>query len=330
MPFVPSISIRRQAAPLLSTAAIALTAAQSFAGSYAPAAGTNGSTAVYKTDAAFVEWASQVIDYSVGTDVEDEWKDTSLCLGKPGNDVYHITCLGNGGTITLGFEKPIGNGDGWDFAVFENGFGAGFLELAYVEVSSDGVNFVRFPSHSETPSKVGAYTTTMDTTCIDGLAGKYELGYGTPFDLSDLKAVSGVEKVNLNRITQIRLVDIIGDGSSKDSDGRPIYDPYPTIGSGGFDLDAIGVRHLAGSTNSGETGLTRDVTLVLTDLSVEVSDDYVKIMWPGENGVNYKVEQSTDLRNWTTVESGIKGSNAALILTIEAPSVTTFYSVVEE
>lgn len=329
MSVVSSFHHPRQATPLLAIAALALTAGQSFAGPYAPAAGKDGSTAVYKTDAGFVEWASQIVDYSPGTNVDDEWKDTSLCLGEPGNDVYDITCLGNGGTITLGFAKPIGNGDGWDFAVFENGFGSGFLELAYVEVSSDGVNFVRFPSHSETPSKVGAYTTVMDTTNIDGLAGKYEVAYGTPFDLSDLKSVPGVEKVNLDKITQVRLVDIIGDGSCKDSDGKPIYDPYPTTGSGGFDLDAVGVRHLAGSI-VGETGLKRDATLELTNLSVELSGSYVRIMWPGENGVNYTVQQSADLRIWKTIQSGIEGSDAAMILTLEAPETTMFYSVTAE
>ena len=39
----------------------------------------------------------------------------------------------------------------------------------------------------------------------------------------------------------VRLVDIVGDGSCTDSFGRVIYDPYPTEGSAGFDLDAVGV-----------------------------------------------------------------------------------------
>ena len=215
------------------------------AGPHAPAAGKTGSTAVSKSDAAFAGWANAVVSYHVGADVEEDqgWMDTTKCLGAPGSDVYDITCLGNGGDITLSFAHPIADGSGWDFAVFENGFAAGFLELAYVEVSSDGVNWVRFPNHSATPSKVGAFANTMDATNLDGLASKYMLGYGTPFDLATLSSFEGADKLDLNAITQVRLVDIVGDGSCKDSGGNPIYDPTPTVGSGGFDLDAVGVSH---------------------------------------------------------------------------------------
>jgi hypothetical protein len=43
---------------------------------------------------------------------------------------------------------------GYDFAIFENGFpfgsGSFYLELAFVEVSSDGKHFVRFNAISNT------------------------------------------------------------------------------------------------------------------------------------------------------------------------------------
>ena len=41
-----------------------------------------------------------------------------------------VVSLGEGGTITLRFEPPISDGDGDDFAVFENSVVEGFLELA--------------------------------------------------------------------------------------------------------------------------------------------------------------------------------------------------------
>jgi|GEM_PF-2050290 len=238
---------------IASGAACLLLANSLCAGSYAPAADVDGSTAIAKDDTAFVGWATSVVSYVPGTYVEDEWRDTSKVLGTPGNDVYDIASLGRAGTISLSFDEAFRNGHGWDFAVFENSFGDGFLELAYVEVSSDGTNFARFPSHSETASAVGPFATNMDATNIDGLAGKYRLGYGTPFDLSDLIGVSGVENVDLNNITQVRLVDIVGDGSALDSDGNIIYDPYPTSGSAGFDLDAIGVRYFASTATDGWT-----------------------------------------------------------------------------
>ncbi|MEZ4549679.1 MAG: hypothetical protein R2874_04140 [Desulfobacterales bacterium] len=49
--------------------------------------------------------------------------------------------LGRGGSIILTFDPPVENGEGWDFAVFENSFNDFNLELAFVEVSSNGTDF---------------------------------------------------------------------------------------------------------------------------------------------------------------------------------------------
>jgi hypothetical protein len=212
------------------------------AGIYAPAAGKAGSTAIYKNDSSFVSWATGYENYIVGSDVTSSWQTPDKALGQAVGDSYDIVCLGNGGSITLSFGNGIGNGDGWDFAVFENSFSDTFLELAYVEVSSDGVNFFRFSNDSQTASSVGAFG-SVDPTNIDGLGGKYRQGYGTPFDLADLAGVSDL--LDINNISYVRIVDIIGNGTCLDSSGDPIYDPYNTVGSGGFDLDAIGVIHEA-------------------------------------------------------------------------------------
>ena len=56
--------------------------------------------------------------------------------------------LGDDGSLVLTFPAPIADGAGPDFAVFENAFSTEFLELAFVEVSSDGTNFTRFPAHA--------------------------------------------------------------------------------------------------------------------------------------------------------------------------------------
>ncbi|RMF87051.1 MAG: PEP-CTERM sorting domain-containing protein [Planctomycetota bacterium] len=212
------------------------------AGPYAPAAGQPGSTAIWKEDPAIVAWASGYLDYVPGTDVADSWKTPLKALGPAVGDSFDIVCLGRGGRITLTFDAPITDGPGWDFAVFENSFSDTFLELAYVEVSSNGVDFFRFENDSQTPSAVGAFG-FVDPTNIDGLAGKYRQGYGTPFDLSVLDGVSPL--LDTSAVRYVRLIDIVGDGSYLDTSGDAIYDPYPTSGSAGFDLDAIGVANVA-------------------------------------------------------------------------------------
>lgn len=214
------------------------------AGPYPPAADEAGSTAIWKDDPAFIAWASDYENYIVGSEVASTWKTPEKALGPAVGDSFDIVSLGRGGQITLIFDPPFKNGAGWDFAVFENSFSDVFLELAYVEVSSDGETFVRFDNDSLTNSPVSGFG-AIDPTDIDGYGGKYRQGFGTPFDLKDLatknEVLSGA--VKLSAISHVRILDIIGDGSFFDSDGDVIYDPYPTSGSIGFDLDAAGIRY---------------------------------------------------------------------------------------
>jgi len=231
---------------------------------------------------AFVGWATSVVSYVPAPGVDAMWRDPQRALGPVSGDNFDVVSLGElnssqiaagtaAGQITLSFASGIRNAPGPDFAIFENALGSDnftFAELAYVEVSSDGVNFARFTSTSLTPAAVGAYG-SIDPTDVHNLAGKhvnaYSQSWGTPFDLADLcgdpLVVSGL--VNLNGIRQVRLIDIPGDGSFRDASGRPIYDAWPTFGSGGFDLEAIGVT---------SAWLGGDATL---DGRVDVRDLYV-------------------------------------------------------
>ena len=172
-----------------------------------------------------------------------------------------------------------------DFAVFENAISATFLELAFVEVSSDGVNFFRFPNASLTASAVGAFG-SVDPTNISGLAGKYQTGFGTPFDLAALADSPLLDK---QRVGFVRIVDIIGSGTTKDSDNRPIYDPTPTIGSGGFDLEAIGAIHV----NSGDFRMIR----------FALAESTAELEWESNPGSSYRLEHSGDLDEWLPLET---------------------------
>ena len=158
-----------------------------------------------------------------------------------------VVSLGDGGSAIIALANPISDHDGFDFAVFENGFhdagnGGYFLELAYVEVSSNGQDYYPFPNQSLTPTEnqIGTFE-TIDPTNINGLAGKYKGLYGTPFDLSGMDTIIGLD---IQYISHIKIKDVGGSINSNyasyDSYGRIINDPYPTaFSSGGFDLDAI-------------------------------------------------------------------------------------------
>jgi hypothetical protein len=226
----------------------------SHAASYSPSAGQDGSQAIYMDDPAFLYWATGYEHYDIGTNVDIVWETPALALGPASGTSFDIVSLGDDGQITMTFHPPIQDGEGWDFAVFENAFNDYILELAYVEVSSNGIDFVRFDSVSLTPDPVSGYG-SLDATLIDGLAGKYRQGYGTPFDLSDLSDQTDVQsgKVDISRITHVRIIDIVGDGSCFDSQSHVIYDPFPTVGSAGFDLDAIGVSNGAAYPEGSES-----------------------------------------------------------------------------
>lgn len=228
------------------------------AGPYAPAAGQSGSTAIPYNDSRFVGWATGGTlvrgpqDINNPTGPVASFGVLSDALGPAGTSTTAVVSLGDGGSATLTFDQSIRNGPGADFAVFENGFSDTFLELAFVEVSSDGVHFFRFPSYSETQTttQVGGFG-LLDPTNLHNLAGKYRVGYGTPFDLDDLLPLAG-PTLDLNHITHVRVIDVVGriDAApgnpsytpSLDSLSRVINDPYSTpFASSGFDLDGIGV-----------------------------------------------------------------------------------------
>ncbi|TAG32356.1 MAG: hypothetical protein EAZ36_02530, partial [Verrucomicrobia bacterium] len=242
-----------------SVVAAAITAAFSpvtNGGSFDGAAGTAGSLAVARSDPAFVGWATGFHDLVRGPAQIDDLSKGDVtfgsgaqALGAPSTDVYDVVSLGDGGRITLTFAAPISDGPGWDFAVFENSFSHTFLELAFVEVSSNGLDFFRFDAFSETPTdmQIDGFG-TMDPTDLKNLAGKYRSGFGTPFDLAELAGRNPL--LDVTSITHVRIVDAVGALESPfatvDALGRIINDPWPTpFSSGGFDLAAVGVRHIA-------------------------------------------------------------------------------------
>ena len=219
--------------------------------SFAPEPEQVGSTAIYKDSSIFVGWAVDISIIRGPMDVQEPsigFTDYGSAID--GNFIAdnNVVSLGDGGQAIATFSEPIVNGPGPDFAVFENGFANHYMELAFVEVSSDGINYIRFESISETPTEEQISNFNYsDCRYVHNLAGKYRVYFGTPFDLEEL---SGTDILDINHITHVRIIDVVGsissDIASYDSQGNVINDPYPTpFESGGFDLDAIGVIHNA-------------------------------------------------------------------------------------
>jgi hypothetical protein len=227
---------------------------------FAPAAGQPGSTALRADSSCFVNWANQChvqrglkqinlpdSGYaSVGT--------AQSAIGQASTN--GVVSLGDGGIATLTFNPPISDGNGFDFAIFENTFLDSFLELAFVEVSTDSQSWARFPNESltQTKTQTASFGYTQPTK-IHNLAGKYRHPYGTPFDLQDVAMMSNIQ---INDIRYVRIIDVVGSidtpYAQRDSKNRIINDPWPTpFASSGFDLDAVGVIHqLATNVNEND------------------------------------------------------------------------------
>jgi hypothetical protein len=230
-------------------------------------------------------FASEVIGTPlVGTPNQAGFRDPAQALGPPtgagnaavgGEGSINVYNLGVSGSMVLGFgvasngtPRAIVDGPGADLIVFENAFYAGnlpaldFAELVFVEVSSDGINFARFPNNSTTPPppplNPGFYN-TIDSANVSGFAGVHPVfanaaapgspspfdpatAGGDAFDLAQLLAhpLTLGGQLDLNDVRFVRLIDVLGNGSLTDTSGDPIYDPSGPI-VGGADIDSVAV-----------------------------------------------------------------------------------------
>jgi hypothetical protein len=264
---------------------------------FAPQVPLPGNEGIIASSPLFKEWVSGCTLYRGWLDIADK------SLGQPtmGNpsDIYgppdaDVLSLGDSGVAVVTFPHTIFNGSGPDFAVFENAFAdplndtMAYLELAFVEVSSDGIHFFRFPASCLMQDTVQldnfAYS---DARFYDNLAGKYLTGYGTPFDLDELKGTPGLD---VNQVSHIRIVDVVGSidpqYASKDKDGRIINAPYPSnFASGGFDLRGVGVI----SSNMPPAGIDQLAAQAALQLYPNPATDELVIRSNGKENLNYQV-----------------------------------------
>ncbi|MCA8958755.1 MAG: hypothetical protein KDC87_21945 [Planctomycetes bacterium] len=207
-------------------------------------------------------FATKVIAFDTKGNAGGGSFDPKNALGAPSSATSNVHSLGVDGWLTLGFDVVITNGPGADFIVFENPFRVGsqvYSEAVFVEVSSNGTDFARFPTRYSGPSTSGGPFATGYVGWYEGFAGiKPHLGGapgvdpadvvqvgGDSFDLEDLRNHPLVlaNKLDLNRVIQIRLVDVVA-GISRDTAGRIIQDPT----SGSADIDAVSVIHHVANT----------------------------------------------------------------------------------
>lgn len=222
-------------------------------GIFCGAVGTEGCDAIAQDSNIIVAWATGCTVVRGPVDIVNpdgprvHYGTDDAGIGSAGVITTNAVSLGDGGTATVTFAHPIRNGVGPDFAVFENPFNDYFLELAFVEVSTDGERFVRFPATSLTQTDTQVVS-RVEPEDIHNLAGKYRVGYGTPFDLAELADSTGID---IDSIVYVRLVDVVGtidpQYATYDAYGHIVNDPYPTNdtqwGSGGFDLTGVAVIH---------------------------------------------------------------------------------------
>ena len=220
-------------------------------GPYHPGPGNVGTHAIHMDSSLIIGWAEEpVIERGyelIANPVQVTTAGSALAAGQKADGI--TISLGDSGVATYQFASPLADKPGYDIAIFENGFYSPadtgyFLEFAFVEVSSNGTDFFRFPSSSikDTTQQVASYGVT-DPTQYDGLAGKYTTGYGVPFDFSVLDTLT---ELDLTHIVAVRIVDVVGSVSplygQRASNGWMVNDPYPTeFAAGGFDLDALAI-----------------------------------------------------------------------------------------
>lgn len=291
--------MKRSILTIGTTLLLACTAVGQEQGPFCGAVGTEGCTAIAADSAAIVAWATgctlergpQRID-STGSPLATFGESTAAIGPATTNMATEAVSLGDGGSAILTFAHPIRNGEGPDFAVFENGIVSytthnAFLELAFVEVSTDGERYVRFPATSLTPAEtqMGSFG-EVDPTMINNMAGKYQIGYGTPFDLEELRDSTGID---IDSIVYVRIVDVVGcinpQYATYDAFGHVVNDPYPTpFASCGFDLTGVAVMYE-------NTGNTPDTTN-----SIDLVEGVKVSLWPNPATDRLHISVDTDCK----------------------------------
>ena len=289
-------------------------------GPFCGAVGTEGCNAIKADSSAIVAWATGVTVTRGPRNIANP----DLGLAATGtesnaigmatlNDVYDVVSLGDGGSALVTFARPIRNGEGPDFAVYENGFSDNSLELAFVEVSTDGQRFVRFPATCLTQTETQlANAGQTDPTNLNNLAGKFRIGYGTPFDLEELRDSTGI---NIDSIVYVRVVDVVGSINPQygtyDAYGHIINDPWPTpFEASGYDLTGVAVLHENTNTSGIDEvmtveGIWPNPTADRVNVSMRYAAEGLLYDLTGRQVASYSLREGLNTLDLTNLKNGV-------------------------
>lgn len=204
---------------------------------------------------------------------------------------FDTATLGISGELVLELGNAAVDGPGADLLVCENPFlvgltGSVFAETCFVEASSDGVHFARFPVRYSGPPGPFAPFAGVGLGWYAGLAGVHPVragtdsgidaldivaGGGDAFDLADLAGHALVQSgdLDLGGVRWVRLVDI-DSGNAFDDHGATIWDAGIDTQSSA-DIDAV----VALNSDANQSGGRPRVELALDEagfLSLSVLD----------------------------------------------------------
>lgn len=242
----------------------------------------------FAAPSASAQFATSVVQFAPGPSANPGFGSAKALGGPLGGGLTggstDVCVLGVGGVLDLGFASDLKDLPGADFLVFENGFTSGglsvFAEVAAVEVSSDGIQFARFPTrYSGAPAPQPAFGSIAMGT-FAGLTGGMPVvanvatnlvdprdaaaAGGEAFDLAELAThplvVAG--QLDLGHVKVVRIVDVPA-GLVADSFGNLIFDNGGATGSA--DIDAVAVAHdLASDAHAPTCDLSLDAARFLT------------------------------------------------------------------
>lgn len=229
--------------------------------------------------------------------------DPLIMLGPPeggggGGGSFDVYQLGLQGEVVLRLEAAAEDGPGADLAVYENPFlviggspSDTWSECLFVEVSTNGADWARFPTRYSGPPGPHAgpqgQMVGVQAEWFRGFAGvtpvaanpgagiqPYDVvpAGGDLFDLAELSDHPLVlsDDIDLNRIRYVKLIDVVG-GLDSDDLGTPVWDAGDPAFSTA-DVDAICA--LNNEENTGALGRPRvELSLVNGFLSLELEDD---------------------------------------------------------